>query len=262
LIVAGSDSGGGAGIQGDIKTVTALGGYAATAVTALTAQNTLSVFRVVPVNPEFVAEQMRVVLEDIGADAIKTGMLHTAEVIEAVADVFDERGIGIPLVVDPVMVSKSGALLLDSDALLALKRRVLVRAEIVTPNLPEAMALTGMSEIRDLADMRHAGELIRSLGPRTVLIKGGHLESDTVFDLLSTDDGEVVFQSARIHTPHTHGTGCALASAIATSLAQGYPLQGAVTRARAWLEQAILTAPGHGHGNGPLNHGHTVQPFP
>jgi hydroxymethylpyrimidine/phosphomethylpyrimidine kinase len=262
LVVAGSDSGGGAGIQGDIKTITALGGYAATAITALTAQNTLNVFRVLAVSPDFVAQQMRVVLEDIGADAIKTGMLHSAAVIEAVGDVFDERGIGIPLVVDPVMVAKSGALLLDPDAVLSLKRRVLVHAEIATPNLPEAMVLTGMSEIRDLADMRHAGELIRSLGPRTVLIKGGHLESDTVIDLLSTDEDEVVFQSPRIHTPHTHGTGCTLASAIATSLAQGYPLRDAVARARAYLEQAILTAPGHGHGHGPVNHGHTVRIFP
>ncbi len=262
LIVAGSDSGGGAGIQGDIKTVAALGGYATTAITALTAQNTLGVFGVFPVNPDFVAQQMRVVLADIGADAIKTGMLHTAAVIEAIADVFDERGIGIPLVVDPVMVAKSGAHLLDPDAVLALKQRVLPHAEIVTPNLPEAMVLTGMSEIRDLADMRHAAELIRSLGARTVLIKGGHLESDTIIDLLSTDDDEIVFQSSRIHTPHTHGTGCTLASAIATSLAQGYPLRDGVARARAYLEQAILTAPGHGHGHGPLNHGHTVRLFP
>jgi len=262
LIAAGSDSSGGAGIQADIKTVIALGGYAATAITALTAQNTLNVFRVLSVSPDFVAQQMRVVLEDIGADAIKTGMLHTAGVIEAVADVIEERGIGVPLVVDPVMVAKSGAFLLDPDAVLALKQRLLVHAEIATPNVPEAMVLTGMAEIRDLADMRHAAQLIRSLGPRAVLIKGGHLESETVIDLLSTEDDEEVFEGPRIHTPHTHGTGCTLASAIATSLAQGLDLSQSVRRARAYLEQAILTAPGFGHGHGPLNHGHTVGPFP
>jgi len=262
LIVAVSDSGGGAGIQGDIKTVAALGGYAATAITALTAQNTLGVFKLFPVSPDFVAQQMRVVLSDIGADAIKTGMLHTAAVIEVIAEVFDDYGIGIPLVIDPVMVSKSGTPLLDTDAVLALKRRLLPHAEIVTPNLPEAMVLTGMSEIRDASDMRRAADLIRSLGARSVLIKGGHLESDEIIDLLSTDEDEIIFQSTRIHTPHTHGTGCTLASAIATSLAQGYPLRDGVARARAYLEQAILTAPGFGHGQGPLNHGHTARIFP
>lgn len=262
LIAAGSDSSGGAGIQADIKTVTALGGYAATAITALTAQNTRSVARVLAVSPDFVAQQMRMVLEDIGADAIKTGMLHTAGVIDAVADVIEERGIGIPLVIDPVMLSKSGAFLLDPDAVLALKQRLLVIAEVATPNVPEAMVLTGMAEIRDLDDMRHAARLILSLGPRAVLLKGGHLDGDTVVDLLCTEDNEQVFEGPRIHTPHTHGTGCTLASAIATGLAQGLDLPAAVARARAYLEEAILSAPGLGHGHGPLNHGHTVQAFP
>ncbi len=262
LIVAGSDSGGGAGIQGDIKTVTALRGYAATAITALTAQNTRGVFRVLPVSPEFVAQQMRLVLEDIGADVIKTGMLHSAAVIEAAAQVIAELGGGIPLVVDPVMVSKSGAFLLDPEAVHALKQLLLVNAELATPNVPEAMVLTGMDRILDLADMRHAATLIRSLGPRAVLIKGGHMEGEIVTDLLSTDNGDEVFQSPRLHTPHTHGTGCTLASAIATSLAQGLAMHDAVARARAYLEQAILTAPGLGHGHGPLNHGHTVAEFP
>ncbi|MEI7608175.1 MAG: bifunctional hydroxymethylpyrimidine kinase/phosphomethylpyrimidine kinase [Rhodospirillaceae bacterium] len=262
LVVAGSDSGGGAGIQGDIKTITALGGYAATAITALTAQNTRGVFGVLPVPPEFVAQQMRLVLEDIGADALKTGMLHSAAVIEAVAAVVEELGIGIPLVVDPVMVSKSGAPLLDPDAVQALKQTLLVRAELATPNIPEAMVLTGMDGIRDLAEMRHAAALILSLGPRAVLIKGGHMEGEILTDLLSWEDGEDVFQSPRLHTPHTHGTGCTLASAIAASLALGFGLRDAVVRARGYLQQAILTAPGFGHGHGPLNHGHTVAPFP
>ncbi len=262
LIVAGSDSGGGAGIQGDIKTVTALQGYAATAITALTAQNTQGVFRVLPVSPDFVAQQMRLVLEDLGADAIKTGMLHSVAVIEAVAAVIGDLGIGIPLVIDPVMVSKSGAFLLDPEAIHALKHLLLVDADLVTPNVPEAMVLTGMDDIRDLAGMRRAAGLIRSLGPRAVLIKGGHMDGETVTDLLFSEEGEAVFQSPRLHTPHTHGTGCTLASAIATSLAQGLGLRDAVARARAYLEQAIVTAPGIGHGHGPLNHGHTVAAFP
>ena len=262
LIVAGSDSGGGAGIQADIKTVTALGGYAATAITALTAQNTRGVFRVLPVSPDFVAQQMRLVLEDIGADALKTGMLHSAAAIEAVAGVIEDLAVGIPLVVDPVMVSKSGAFLLDPEAVHALKQLLLVHAEIATPNVPEAMVLTGMDGIRDLAEMRHAAALIRSFGPRAVLIKGGHMEGETVTDLLSTEDGDEVFQSPRLHTPHTHGTGCTLASGIAVSLAQGLGMRDAVARARAYLTQAILTGPGFGHGHGPLNHGHTIAPFP
>ncbi|MEI6985639.1 MAG: bifunctional hydroxymethylpyrimidine kinase/phosphomethylpyrimidine kinase [Rhodospirillaceae bacterium] len=261
LIVAGSDSGGGAGIQADIKTVTALGGYAATAITALTAQNTLSVAGIMAVPPDFVALQCRMVLEDLGADAIKTGMLLSAGIIEALADLLDECGKHIPLVVDPVMVSTSGAILLDPDAILLLKQRLLVSADLITPNLPEAMVLAGLPEIRNINDMRHAASLIGRLGPKAVLIKGGHLEGDTVTDLLSTKDGEVVYQSPRIHTLNTHGTGCTLAAAIATSLAQGYALHDAVARARRYLELAILGAPGFGRGHGPMNHGHTARPF-
>ena len=174
----------------------------------------------------------------------------------------EDLAIGIPLVVDPVMVSTSGVFLLDPDAIHALERSLLVHAALVTPNIPEALALTGMDAIRDLAEMRHAAKLIRSLGPRAVLIKGGHMDGDIVTDLLVTEDGDEVFQSPRLHTPHTHGTGCTLASAIAASLAQGLSLSDAVARARAYLERAIQTAPGFGHGHGPLNHGHTVCPFP
>lgn len=261
LIAAGSDSGGGAGIQGDIKTVMALGGYAATAITALTAQNTIGVREVRAVDPEFVALQMKAVLEDIGADAIKTGMLNTAEVIEAVAGVIEDCAPNIPLVVDPVLVAKSGDFLLEPRAILTLKKRLLVHADVITPNLPEAEALTGMV-VRDLNDMRHAAGLIRSFGPTVVVLKGGHLDGETVYDLLSTDDDEEVFESPRIHSPHTHGTGCTLASAIATGLAQGLSVRDAVVRARAYVLEAIRTAPGFGHGHGPLNHGLTVRPFP
>lgn len=260
LIIAGSDSGGGAGVQGDLKTVTALGGYAATAITALTAQNTQRVAGVQLVEPEFVARQMRVVLEDIGADALKTGMLATTAIIEAVAAVVEDIAVGIPLVVDPVMVAKSGDRLLDAEAILTLKKRLLCHAEVVTPNTPEAEVLTGTT-IRDLKDMRHAAHLILSFGPKAVLLKGGHMDGRLITDLLAWEEGEEVFESPRIQTPHTHGTGCTLASAIATGLAQGLSLRDAVARGRHYVEEAILNAPGFGRGHGPLGHGHTVRPF-
>lgn len=260
LIVAGSDSGGGAGIQADIKAVSALGAYAATAITALTAQNTLGVHGVLPIDPAFVAQQMAVVLDDIGADAIKVGMLATAEVIEAVAATYETRAVNVPLVVDPVMVAKGGQSLLAKEAELTLKKRLLPLAEIVTPNLPEAEALTGL-EIHDLDEMRRAAGMILSFGARAVLLKGGHMEGDRLQDLLLTEDGEHIFESPRLHTPHTHGTGCTLASAIAAGIAQGLGVVDAVTRARTYVQIAIETAPGLGHGHGPLNHLHTVRPF-
>ncbi|CAO3404901.1 bifunctional hydroxymethylpyrimidine kinase/phosphomethylpyrimidine kinase [Azospirillum sp. 11R-A] len=260
LIVAGSDSGGGAGIQADIKAVSALGAYAMTAIAALTAQNTTGVYGVVPVDPAFVALQMKLVLEDIGADAVKIGMLANAPVIEAVATEYEARAVNVPLVLDPVMIAKSGHHLLDPDAVLTLRRRLLPLAEVVTPNLPEAEALTDLP-IRDLDDMRRAAELMLSFGPKSVLLKGGHLEDDTLYDLLLTEEGETVFEGRRVHTPHTHGTGCTLSSAIAAGLAQGLNTHDAVARARRYVETAILTAPGLGHGHGPLNHLHTVREF-
>ncbi|CAO3440348.1 bifunctional hydroxymethylpyrimidine kinase/phosphomethylpyrimidine kinase [Azospirillum endophyticum] len=260
LIVAGSDSGGGAGIQADIKAVSALGAYAMTAIAALTAQNTTGVYGVVPVEPAFVALQMKLVLEDIGADAVKIGMLANAPVIEAVAAEYEARAVNVPLVLDPVMIAKSGHHLLDPDAVLTLRRRLLPLAEVVTPNLPEAEALTDLP-IRDLDDMRRAAELMLSFGPKSVLLKGGHLEDDTLYDLLLTEEGETVFEGRRVHTPHTHGTGCTLSSAIAAGLAQGMTTRDAVARARRYVETAILTAPGLGHGHGPLNHLHTVREF-
>ncbi|MBP2308134.1 bifunctional hydroxymethylpyrimidine kinase/phosphomethylpyrimidine kinase [Azospirillum melinis] len=260
LIVAGSDSGGGAGIQADIKAVSALGAYAMTAIAALTAQNTTGVYGVVPVDPAFVALQMKLVLEDIGADAVKIGMLANAPVIEAVAAEYEARAVNVPLVLDPVMIAKSGHHLLDPDAVLTLRRRLLPLAEVVTPNLPEAEALTDLP-IRDLDDMRRAAELMLSFGPKSVLLKGGHLEDDTLYDLLLTEEGETVFEGRRVHTPHTHGTGCTLSSAIAAGLAQGLNPRDAVARARRYVETAILTAPGLGHGHGPLNHLHTVREF-
>ncbi|WP_207459414.1 bifunctional hydroxymethylpyrimidine kinase/phosphomethylpyrimidine kinase [Azospirillum sp. SYSU D00513] len=261
LIVAGSDSGGGAGIQADIKAVSALDAFAATAIAALTAQNTTGVYGVVPVDPAFVALQMKVVLEDIGADAVKIGMLANAAVIEAVVGAYQDYAGGVPLIVDPVMVAKSGHFLLEQEAVKTLVERMLPLAAVVTPNLPEAEALTGIT-VRTLDDMRRAAERIRSFGPKAVLLKGGHLEGNEVSDLLLSDEGEEVFESSRIHTAHTHGTGCTLASALSAGIAQGLSVRDAVARARDYVEKAILTAPGLGQGHGPLNHLHTVRPFP
>jgi len=260
LIVAGSDSGGGAGIQADIKTVTALGGYAATAVTALTAQNTRGVFGVLGVAPEFIQQQMRVVLDDIGADALKTGMLHDSPVIEAVAEVLGHEARGIPLVADPVMVAQSGDRLLEARAVAALKTHLVPRARVLTPNAPEAETLTGRP-VADLDGMRAAAEALLALGAEAVLVKGGHLAGAVVRDLLADAAGMEVLENPRIDTPHTHGTGCTLASAIATGLAQGLALREAVVRARAYLQEALRQAPGLGQGHGPVGHGHTVRRF-
>ena len=258
LIVAGSDSGGGAGIQADIKTVTMLDGYAATAITALTAQNTEGVFGVLPIPPEFIRRQIEVVLDDIGADAIKTGMLHDAVVIETVAAVLQQRASAVPLVVDPVMVAKGGARLIDPDAVEALKRLLIARSTVLTPNLPEAETLCGKT-IGDIAAMRSAGEKLLGLGCRAVLVKGGHLAGDLVSDVLVTAAGIRVWESPRIDTRHTHGTGCTLASAIAAGLAQGLDIEHAVDRARAYVQRAIASAPGLGRGHGPLDHAHPLR---
>ena len=252
LIVAGSDSGGGAGIQADLKTVMALGGYGTTAVTALTAQNTLGVQGVHPVPPAFVQQQMRSVLDDIGADAVKTGMLGTAEMVSAVTEVL--RGAGVPVVVDPVMVAKGGAKLLDAEAVAAVLRYLLPLAALLTPNVPEAEALLGRP-IQDHQGALDAARALLDLGARAVLLKGGHMPGAVVQDILATADGTEVIESARIATRHTHGTGCTLASAIAAGLAQGMPLRGAVLRAGAYVHAAILAAPGLGSGHGPLQHG-------
>jgi len=259
LIIAGSDSGGGAGIQADIKSVTALGGFAMTAITALTAQNTLGVHAIYPIDTDFIAQQMAVVLDDIGADCLKTGMLHSVEVIEVVADMIANKAAGIPLVADPVMVAKGGASLLDEAAHSALIERIVPLAAVLTPNAPEAAALTGI-DVSDAASQQAAGEALRGMGARAVLVKGGHIEGPRIVDLLVTGDGVVRFESPRIDTPHTHGTGCTLASAIAAGLAQGMGLPAAVSRARDYVMAAIAAAPGFGAGHGPIDHTVTVDP--
>lgn len=257
LVIAGSDSGGGAGIQADIKTITALGGYAATAIAALTAQNSLGVQGVLPVPPEFLRLQIDCVLDDIGADAFKTGMLDRAEIIAVVAERVATRPT-LPFVLDPVMVAKGGARLLAQDAVDSL-RRLITLATLLTPNLPEAEVLTGR-DIRDLDDMHDAAARLLGLGVPAVLLKGGHLPGDEVVDLLATHDGIEAFRAPRIDSRHTHGTGCTLASAIATGLAQGIGLRDGVLRARAYVRLAIARAPGYGAGHGPLDHGVTVDP--
>ena len=253
LVIAGSDSGGGAGIQADIKTITALGAYAATAITALTAQDTLAVHGILPVPPDFVRLQAETVLADLGADAIKTGMLGSVAIVETVAALLAERAPGVPLVVDPVMVAKGGARLLEEDAVSALKRSLLPLASLLMPNLPEAEALTGLP-ITNLDEMRRAAEALLTLGVPAVLLKGGHLPGSVVVDMLATVDGITLLERPRIETRHTHGTGCTLASAVAAGLAQGMALPDAVMRARAYVQETIASAPGFGGGHGPLNH--------
>src|SRR6185312_14582791 len=246
LIVAGSDSGGGAGVQADIKTVTALGGYAATAITAITVQNTFGVQDVFKLPADLVTAQAKAVLDDIGADAIKTGMLARRSIVQAVADLLEAHP-HIPAVIDPVMVAKGGQTLLSERALDLLINRLLPRADLLTPNAPEAEALTGI-EVKSVTSQRRAAEALLAMGVRAVLLKGGHIRGKSVIDLLLTPQGETLLEGPRFDTPHTHGTGCTLASACATGLAQGLPLQEAVTRAWAYTAEAIRRAPGLGGG--------------
>ena len=252
LIIAGSDSGGGAGIQADIKAVTAMGGYAATAITAITVQNTLGVHGVHPLPLDLIEAQARAVLDDIGADAVKTGMLGSTEVVERVAAILDSCD--APAVVDPVMIAKGGSPLLPDEAVQAVRSLMIPRAALLTPNAPEAEALTGIA-VADLAGQRRAGEALLGMGARAVLMKGGHVAGETVIDLLLTADGETLLEGPRLETPHTHGTGCTLASACAAGLARGVPLEPAVAEAWAYVAEAIRRAPGLGQGHGPLDHG-------
>ena len=256
LILAGSDSGGGAGIQADIKAVTMMGGYAATAITAITVQNTLGVHGVHPLPLDLIQAQARAVLDDIGTDAVKTGMLGSVEVVETVAALLDAAD--APAVVDPVMVAKGGHPLLPDAAVEAVKALMIPRAALLTPNAPEAEALTGIA-VHDLDGQRRAGEALLRLGARAVLMKGGHVPGPAVIDVLMTTDGETVLEAERVDTRHTHGTGCTLASACAAGLALGRPLEVAVAEAWAYVGEAIRRAPGLGGGHGPLDHGWPVR---
>ncbi|WP_421616769.1 bifunctional hydroxymethylpyrimidine kinase/phosphomethylpyrimidine kinase [Brevibacillus sp. TJ4] len=252
MTIAGSDSGGGAGIQADLKTFHQLRVYGTSAITAITAQNTLGVAGVYPLPVEAVTQQIHEVLRDIGTDAAKTGMLFNAEIIQAVAEELKAFQVN-HLVVDPVMVAKGGAKLLLDEAIAAVKQHLLPIAEVVTPNLPEAECLTGMS-IQNAEQMREGARAIHDLGVRYVVMKGGHLEGDEVIDLLY--DGQVFHElrHERIHTRHTHGTGCTFSAALTAELAKGLPVEQAVERANRFIYQAIKTAPEIGAGHGPTNH--------
>lgn len=257
LTIAGSDSGGGAGIQADLKTFSALGVFGMTAVTALTAQNTTGVFGIVEMSPDFVAQQIDAVVTDIGVDAAKTGMLSSAGIIAAVAD--RVRHHRIPnLVVDPVMIAKSGAPLLRPEAMDALKTILLPLATVVTPNLHEACALTGQ-EITTVADMEDAARRIRNLGPRYVVVKGGHLEGDAV-DVLYDGEAFTHLKETRVPTHNTHGTGCVFSAAIAAELAKGRTVRDAVRVAKRFVSDAIRAAVPVGHGHGPANPMHGKSP--
>ena len=259
LIIAGSDSGGGAGIQADIKTVTALGGFAMTAITALTAQNTTGVQGIHEVPADFVSQQMHSVIDDLGADAVKIGMLHRPEIIEAVANVLADKLPDVPVVLDPVMIATSGARLIEDAAAQALVERLLPSVDLLTPNAPEAAALSGRL-VETIDDAASAARSMRDMGARAILMKGGHLGGDTVIDLLfEGDDQSMRFAGPRIDSRNTHGTGCTLASACAAGLAQGLSLEAAVGRAHHYVRAAIETAPDYGAGYGPINHAHTIR---
>ena len=260
LSIAGSDSSGGAGIQADIKTIAMLGGYAMTAITSVTAQNSVGVQAIAPMAGSVVAQQITSCVDDIGVDAIKIGMLHDAEIIEAVAKAL--AGIDVPVVLDPVMISTSGSALIDPQAIAALRETLFPQATLITPNLPELSHLLDRS-LSTSAQMAEAAEELANKTGAAILAKGGHTDDARIVDILYAPDPvkgarAVQFDHARIDTPHTHGTGCTLSSAIATLLGHGQSLEHAVRLARNFVRQAIEAAPGYGAGNGPLGH-HAVR---
>lgn len=255
LVIAGSDPSGGAGIQADLKTIAALGGYGASAITALTVQNTHGVRSVHLVPQDIIYGQIRAVLDDIGADAVKTGMLPDSETIDTVLKALQDSDYRGPLVVDPVMVATSGDRLIDEQAVAALRHKLLPRADVITPNLDEASLLLG-HRIDDMLSMRAGGLQLTSFGAKSVVMKGGHADftGSLMVDMLVTPVGLQEATHRKQHTIHTHGTGCTLASAIATGLATGQPLEAAWRRGLDFVAKAIELAPGLGGGHGPLGH--------
>lgn len=251
LVIAGSDSSGGAGLQADLKTAQAFGVYAQTAVTAVTVQDTNKVYSVNPVSAEIVRAQIDAALNDIGADVIKIGMLGNGAIAAAVADALETCE--IPMVLDTVILSSSGTPLLDEAGIAVLKKRLFRRALLVTPNLPEAEALSGILPVSEHR-LRNAAMVFKMLGAENVLFKGGHGEGGIVRDVLWSGGEFIPFESPRQQTRHTHGTGCTLATAIACGLAQKMNLKDAVARAQSYVQEAIRTAPELGSGAGPLNH--------
>ncbi|WP_095011852.1 bifunctional hydroxymethylpyrimidine kinase/phosphomethylpyrimidine kinase [Tsuneonella mangrovi] len=254
LAIAGSDSSGGAGIQADIKTITMLGGYAMSAVTAVTAQNSVGVQAIAPLSPDMVAEQIASCVSDIGVDAIKIGMLHDVGIVEVVDAALAEQDAALPVILDPVMISTSGANLIAPDAAAAIRDKLFSRAMLITPNLPELARISGM-DLDDSGAMIDAATELADRYGCSVLAKGGHTDDARVIDILIRPGGRAVqFDHARIDTPHTHGTGCTLSSAIATLVGHGQALEHAVRLARKFVHSAIEKAPGFGAGNGPLGH--------
>jgi len=252
LTIAGSDSGGGAGIQADLKTFHAFGVFGTSAITAITAQNTLGVRSVHRIEPSVVADQIHAVAEDLHPAAAKTGMLADAQIIEAVAQALRETQL-TRLVIDPVMVAKSGARLLQPDAVGALTIELLPLSEVITPNLPEAAILAGRP-VESVEDMKIAAQVLCERGAKSVLMKGGHLSGDTLVDIYFDGEEWHEWRDDRLDTRHTHGTGCTLSAAICAGLALGRPRSQAVEEARGFTRLAIETAPGLGAGHGPLNH--------
>ncbi len=254
LIIAGSDSCGGAGIQADIKTCSALGVYAATAITAVTAQNTTGVRDIQPILPHVVRGQIEAVLDDLCVDAIKIGMLCNAPIADTVADLLQQ--VHIPIILDPVMVATSGAKLISDEAIEIISQKLFPICDVITPNVFEATLLSGI-EITNHSDVEHAAHILMAKGCRAVLIKGGHLEGSMAVDTLYVGDTSYSYSSPIIHSDNTHGTGCTLASAIAAYRAEGYALPEAVERAKAYVSQAIACGAGivAGKGHGAVNHG-------
>jgi hydroxymethylpyrimidine/phosphomethylpyrimidine kinase len=252
LTIAGSDSGGGAGIQADLKTFAAHGVFGTSAITAVTAQNTLGVTSWQALPADLVTAQIEAVAGDIGAHSVKTGMLANAAIVEAVAAAIESMDLPL-VVVDPVMVAKGGDRLLEEDAALAMRSELLPRAHIVTPNIPEAEVLAGI-RIDSVEAMHEAARRILALGPRVVLVKGGHLDSPDAVDVVCAREGSYELRGPRIASTNTHGTGCTLASAIAANLALGINDRESIERAKAYLEGAIRHAPGLGRGHGPVDH--------
>ena len=262
LSIAGSDSGGGAGIQADLKTIAALGCYGMTAITALTAQNTLGVRSIHSVPLQILADQIDAVVEDIGVDAVKIGMLHSADTVRTVAAAIERHALP-RIVLDPVMIATSGAVLIDQEAVAVLVRELFPKAAVVTPNLDEASLLVGQ-QLRSESDMESAARQMLEMGAPAVLLKGGHLAGDTVSDLLLARDEKAYWmRSPRIHSPNTHGTGCTLSSAIAAHLALGWTLPEAVRLAREYVRGALEAGADvrTGAGSGPLNHSHAPRPM-
>lgn len=259
LTIAGSDSGGGAGIQADLKTFSALGTYGASVITALTAQNTRAVTAIHDVPPDFVGAQLDAVFDDISIDAVKIGMLSRPEIIAVVAERLQRYGAD-PIVLDPVMVAKSGDRLLQPEAVAALRERLLPLATVITPNLPEAGVLLDVEPPTDQAGMIEAAAALRALGPRAVLLKGGHRESGDSTDVLDDGGEPEILRAARIATTNTHGTGCTLSAAIAALLGRGLPLRTAIDQAKAYITAAIQAADQLvvGHGHGPVHHFHAL----